>query len=100
MEIKAYSDILHLNNSIDHLLSNSSWSDVSVEKLDQLIHLNLKLITSQTENIHTAPELQQKLFQLSDRINLNFSDTSAHRLAFELQGIAQGIFSKNKADIK
>lgn len=58
------------------------------EYLQQFIQNNLQLIGSQVGNA----SLQQLLLQLSDRINAEFNNAEAHQLAFNVMGIARGIF--------
>jgi hypothetical protein len=87
--------------ALDSILKDEKeWKKVSVNGIKNFINLNLGWILAQTQNVTIAPnaqELKDKLLNLSNKINEKFEVIpAAHNLAFEIMGIAQGIFSKEE----
>ncbi len=83
-----------LYRSLEGFVNRTAWGEkqVTIPSLGEFIEKNLKLIVAQTET--GDGKLKRILLQLSDRILVESDQPEAHRLAFEVQGIALGLLAE------
>src|ERR1700722_3712836 len=72
--------------------------NINVAALKNLFNNHQRLILEQTENKETAQKLQQSIWNLSDKITKEIKTPEANVLAFEIMGMAIGLFDSNKPD--
>ena len=99
MQTNYFDDAHKLATHIDSLANPAtSWENLSLSDLDELIKNNRRLIVKQTEKSETAPKLQKSLFDLSKRMEKEqkFDTPEGHNLAFEVTTVAMGIFTDPK----
>ena len=70
-------------------------SDISFNKITDLIKFNSNLIFHPPEDRTLASSLQAAILQLSNKINDEFNTPQAHVLAFDIMGYAKGIFNSD-----
>ncbi len=76
-------------------LSNEYYEQKKVREINNFIYQNLRTILQQTETLE-AKDLQANLLALSNRINKKIDSPQAHKLAFEIMGLALGLLSDEK----
>jgi hypothetical protein len=84
-------DAMHIRldtiNNFNHQLNNFHCiSDMSTQKIRQFLDRNLRIIANQKD-----VSLYNQLMQLSHRIDQKWNNTEAHKLSFEIMGIAKGV---------
>ena len=72
-----------------NLIKTKTW------ELNNFINKNLRVILQQTETLE-ASDLQANLLALSNKINREIDTPQAHKLSFDIMGIASGLFSTEK----
>src|ERR1700722_3032875 len=72
--------------------------NINVAALKNLFNNHQRLILEQTENQETAQKLQQSIWNLSNKITKEIKTPEANVLAFEIMGMASGLFDSNKPD--
>ena len=87
----------NINNIINKYLNNENFEQEKIGKLNNFIDINLRSILQQTETLE-ARDLQANLLALSNKINKEIDTPQAHKLSFDIMGIALGIFSAEKFD--
>src|SRR3984957_14169314 len=74
------------------------WDNINVAALQNLFKNHQRLILEQTEKEETAAKLQQSMFNLSNKITKYIKTPEANVLAFEIMGMALGLFDCKKPD--
>ena len=85
----------NINNTINKYLNDENFEQEKIGKLNNFIDKNLRAILQQTETLE-ARDLQANLLALSNKINKEIDTSHAHKLSFDIMGIALGLFSAEK----
>src|SRR6185312_15224114 len=76
-----------------HAFNEANWDpkEVTPDKLQQFITRHLEIIANQQDR-----GMHDELMHLSDRINLQWNNPQANVLAFDIMGIAKGVFNESE----
>ena len=84
-----------INNTINKYLNDKNLEQEKIGVLNNFIDKSLRTILQQTETLD-ARDLQANLLALSNKINKEIDTSQAHKLSFDIMGIALGLFSAEK----
>ncbi len=87
--------IYSINNTIKEYLNKDNFEQAKILELNNFIDKNLRAILQQTET-GEAKNLQANLLALSDKINREIDTPQAHKLSFNIMGLALGLLSAKK----
>ncbi len=87
--------INNINNTLREYLNNEEFEQSKILELNNFIDKNLREILQQTETWE-AKNLQANLLALSNKINREIETPQAHKLSFDIMGLALGLFSSKK----
>ncbi len=87
--------INNINNTIEGYLKDENFDRTRTFELNNFIDKNLRRILQQT-NTSEAKDLQANLLALSNKINKEIDTPQAHKLSFDIMGIALGLLSAEK----
>ncbi len=88
-------NINDINNKINGYLNNDTFEPAKIPELNNFIYFNLRMILQQTETWE-AKDLQDNLLALSNKIHREMDTPHAHKLSFDIMGIALGLLSIKK----
>ena len=84
-----------ISYAIKICLNNENFEQEKIGKINNFIYKNLRTILQQTETLESI-DLQANLLELSNKINKELDTPKAHKLSFNIMGIALGLFSAKK----